>query len=241
MTLPGDSFMTTRWTRVIAARGDSPEAQQALSDLCALNYAPVLRFLRASGLDADQARELTHEFFADVLEHRSLEGVDPARGRFRSYLLGALKHFVANRRVHGSRLKRGGGGEPLPLETDADTQHGSVPAALRTETPEALFDREWALAIVERSLAAIEHESIAAGTREVFAALKPWLSTSAAPPAQAGAAAKLGISEGAAKVAIHRLRKRFREVVRREVTQTLHDESELDGEMQHLIAALSGE
>ena len=240
MTVPGDRFMTTRWTRVIAARGDSPEAQQALSDLCALNYAPVLRFLRASGLDADQARELTHEFFAHVLEHRSLEGVDPARGRFRSYLLGALKHFVANRRVHGSRLKRGGGGEPWPLEMDPDAQDGAWPAALRTETPEALFDREWALAIVERSLAAIEHESIAAGTCEVFAALKPWLSTSAAPPAQADAAAKLGISEGAAKVAIHRLRKRFREVVRREVAQTLHDESELDGEMQHLIAALSG-
>src|SRR4051812_35664724 len=84
MSLPGDRFMTTRWTRVTAARGDSPEAQQALSDLCALNYAPVLRFLRVSGLDADPARELTHEFFAHVLEHRSLEGVDPARGRFRS-------------------------------------------------------------------------------------------------------------------------------------------------------------
>ena len=232
--------MTTRWTRVLAARGNSPDAQQALSDLCALNYAPVLRYLRASGHEADEARELTHESFADVLEHRSLEGVDPRRGRFRSYLLGALKHFVANRRARSSRVKRGAGREPSPLETGADTQHGCVPAALRTETPEALFDREWALAVIERSLAVLEQENIAVGAHEAFVAFKPWLSATASPPAQADTAAKLGMSEGAVKVAIHRLRKRFREVVRHEVMQTLHDESEMEAEMQHLIAALSG-
>ena len=239
MNSPGDHFLTTRWTRVVAARGNSPDARQALSDLCAVNYAPVLRFLRASGHAADEAQELAHEFFANVLEHRSLDGSDPARGRFRSYLLGALKHFVANRRAHGSRLKRGAGSVPVPLETDADTQHGSVPEALRTETPDALFDREWALAVIERSLTSIEQESVVAGSREVFQALKPWLTTSAAPPAQADVAAQLGMSEGALKVAIHRLRKRFREAIRREVAQTLHDQGELDAEMQHLIAALS--
>ncbi len=239
MTSPDDSFLTTRWTRVVAARGDSPDAKQALSDLCALNYAPVLRFLRASGHTADDAQELAHEFFANVLEHRSLDGSDPARGRFRSYLLGALKHFVANRRVHGSRQKRGAGREAVPLETGADTQHDSVPMALLTEALEALFDREWALSVIERSLACIEEESVAAGTGEVFQALKPWLSTSAAPPAQADVAARLGMREGAVKVAIHRLRKRFREAIRHEVAQTLYDQSELDAEMQHLIAALS--
>jgi RNA polymerase sigma-70 factor (ECF subfamily) len=239
MTSPADGFTTTRWTRVVAARGDSPDARQALSDLCALNYAPVLRFLRASGHDSDAAQELAHEFFANVLQHRSLDGSDPARGRFRSYLLGALKHFAANRRVRGLRLKRGAGGEPVPLETDTDTRHGLVPAALRTEAPEALFDREWALAVIERSLDCIGEESAAAGASEVFAALKPWLSPSIAPPAQADVAAQLDMSEGAVKVAIHRLRKRFREVIRREVAQTLHDQSELDAEMQHLIAALS--
>lgn len=143
MTPPAHSFMTTRWTRVVAARGDSPDAQQALSDLCAVNYAPVIRFLQATGHPGDEARDLAHEFFADVLQHRNLEGVDPARGRFRSYLLGALKHFVSNRRVHGARLKRGAGLDPMPLEFGSDTQHGSVPAALRTEAPDALFDREW--------------------------------------------------------------------------------------------------
>jgi DNA-directed RNA polymerase specialized sigma24 family protein len=240
MTSPGDHFLTTRWTRVVAARGDSPDAKQALSDLCAVNYAPVLRFLRASGHAADEAQELAHAFFANVLAHHSLDGSDPARGRFRSYLLGALKHFVANCRVHSSRLKRGAGSEPVPLEAGADTEHGAVPAALRTETPDALFDREWALAVIERSLACIEQESVVARSRGVFQALRPWLSASAATPSQADVAAQLGMSEGALKVAIHRLRKRFREVIRREVAQTLHDPGELDAEMQHLIAALAG-
>lgn len=239
MTAPSSHFATTRWTRVVAARGDSPEAQQALSDLCALNYAPVVRFLHAAGHQADEARELTHEFFANVLEHRSLDGVDPARGRFRTYLLGALKHFVAKRRAHGARLKRGGGVEPMPLDAGTDTHHGAVPAELRTEAPEAVFDRAWALGVIERALAQLEQESVAAGAREVFEWLRPWLSAGATPGSQAEVAARLGLSEGAVKVAIHRLRKRFREAVRREVAQTVHDESELAGEMQHLIAALS--
>ena len=235
-----DNFVTTRWTRVVAARGDSPEARQALSDLCALNYAPVLRFLRAHGHDAEEARDLTHEFFADVLGHRSLEGVDPARGRFRSYLLGALKHFLANRRARDARLKRGAGLEPLPLAGGSGTEHGGAPAALQiAEEYDALFDREWALAIVERGLLQIEEENAASGTHEILRALKPWLSANGSPPPQADVAAGLGMSEGAVKVAIHRLRKRFREIVRREVAQTIQDEKDLPAEMEHLIAALA--
>jgi len=237
MNSPPDSFLTTRWTRVLAARGDSPDARQALSDLCALNYAPVLRFLRASGHEADDAQDLAHGFFAQVLEHHSLDGVDPVRGRFRSYLLGALKHFIAAVRLRESRLKRGAGIEAEPL--DSDTSHGPVPAALQCEAPDALFDREWALAIIERALTGLEEENAAAGSSAVFTALKPWLSATAAPPVQMDVAAQLRMSEGALRVAIHRLRKRFRELVRAAVLQTLRDESELDSEMQHLIKALS--
>jgi DNA-directed RNA polymerase specialized sigma24 family protein len=239
MERSANNFATTRWTRVIAARGASPEAQEALSDLCALNYAPVLRFLRASGHAPGDAQELAHDFFAHVLEHRSLEGVDPARGRFRTYLLGALKHFVTKARVRESRLKRGGGLEAVPLENGTDTPDGAVPSALRAEAPDALFDREWALAVIDRALATIEQESAAAGSREVFDCLKPWLSASSAPGSQADVAARLNMSEGAVKVAIHRLRKSFRQAVRYEVAQTVQDESEVAGEMQHLIAALS--
>jgi DNA-directed RNA polymerase specialized sigma24 family protein len=237
MTSTASSFATTRWTRVLAARGDSPEARQALSDLCALNYAPVQRFLRASGHQAEEARELAHEFFANVLEHRSLSGVDPALGRFRTYLLGALKHFVSNRRVYDGRLKRAA--EVLPLDAPSEEPDRAVPAALQTPTPDAHFDHEWALGIVERALASVEQESIAAGSREMFEELKPWLSASARPGSQADVAPRLGMSEGAVKVAIHRLRKRFREAVRREVAQTVHDDAEVAGEMQHLIAALA--
>lgn len=239
MTSPADHFHTTRWTRVVAARGSTPDAQQALSELCAVNYAPVLRFLRASGHPADEAQELAHEFFADVLQHRRLDGGDPARGRFRSYLLGALKHFAANRRAHGARLKRGAGLEALPLATGAETSHGPVPEALCAETPETMFDREWALAVIERSLAALERESAEAGA-ESFAKLKPWLSPGMELPAQAQIAAEIGMSEGAVKVAIHRLRKRFRQLVRSEVAQTISDERELDAEMRYLLSALSG-
>ena len=237
MIPPANSFATTRWTRVVAARGTSPEAKQALSDLCALNYAPVLRFLRASGHDPDHAQELAHDFFAHVLEHRSLEGVDPARGRFRTYLLGALKHFVGKARARESRLKRGGGLEAVPLEQD--TEHGCVPAGLRSEPPEALFDREWALGVVERAVATVEQECAAAGAQAMFDALKPWLSASATPGSQAEVAATLGMTEGAVKVAIHRLRKSFRQAARHEVAQTVQDDGEIAAEMEHLIAALA--
>lgn len=231
-------FHTTRWTRVLAARGDSSAARQALSDLCAANYAPVLRFLRAAGHDPDEAQDLAHGFFAGVLEHHSLDGADPVQGRFRSYLLGALKHFMSRQRELASRLKRGGGMEQVPLETGMETGHGLVPEALRAEAPDAVFDREWALAIIDRALAALEAEH--SGAPEVLTAVKPWLSATAAPPLQAEVAAQLRLSEGALRVAIHRLRKRFRELVRAEVLQTLHDASELDSEMQHLIKALAG-
>ena len=238
MTSRSDRFLTTRWTRVLAARGDSPDARQALSDLCAVNYAPVLRVLRASGHDGDEAQDLAHGFFAQVLEHGGLDGADRTRGRFRSYLLGALKHFIGAQRARESRLKRGAGLEQESLGTD--TAHGPVPAALQCGPPDTVFDRDWALAIIDRALAALEEEQTAAGSRGVFAALKPWLSASTAPPVHAEVATQLGMSEGALRVAIHRLRKRFRELVRAAVLQTLQDESELDSEMQHLIKALAG-
>ena len=234
------SFLTTRWTRVVAARGRFAGcAEQALSDLCAVNYAPVLRFLRASGHDADEAQELAHEFFANVLEHRSLDGSDPERGRFRSYLLGALKHFVANRRVHGSRLKRGAGASRCrwrrrQTRTMAPCQRH---CGRRRRRRFSIANGRWQSSSA-RSRGSSKRAS-PRGRGEVFQTLKPWLSASAALPAQADVAAQLGMSEGAVKVAIHRLRKRFREVIRREVAQTLHDPGELDAEMQHLIAALS--
>jgi RNA polymerase sigma-70 factor (ECF subfamily) len=231
----------TRWTLVLRARGESVEARAALSELCEAYYQPVLRFLRHEGRDEDVARELAQEFFARVLARGGFDDADPERGRFRSYLLGAVKHFLADQRKYEKRIKRGGGmtvqsldataadEEPAPLQV-ADT---SLPA------PDASFDREWALAVIARSLTQLEREFVAAAKMDQFEALKPWLMGEAPSLSQAEGAQRLGLSEGAVKVAIHRLRKRFRDVVCAEISQTLRDPSLVDEELRHLIAALS--
>ena len=230
-------FHTTRWTLVRHARGVSPAAREALSTLCAAYYAPVVAFLRREGRDEDAARELAHEFFAKVLADDALGDAERGRGRFRSYLLGAVKHFLANRRRDSAREKRGGGAEHVAFGEGTDTSPGvDVPAADGL-APEAAFDREWALALVERALASLENES---EDHAHFAALKPWLTLASSPKTQSEVAAQLGLSEGALKVAIHRLRRRFREIIRAEIAQTLHDPADLDDEMRHLVAALVG-
>ncbi len=235
----GEVFATTRWTQVLASRGDSAGARQALSDLCAAYYAPVVAFLRSEGRDEDAARELAHEFFARVLERQSLGGADPQRGRFRSYLLGALKHFLANRRVREMREKRGGQfpHESLGPENDASP---STPLADPSATsPDRLFDREWALSILERTFHAMKQEAAQGGSLREFAVLKPWLTAEGADRPQADAARDLGLNEGAVRVAIHRLRRSFRERVKAEIAQTVNEPGDIAEEMRHLIEALS--
>ena len=233
------TFVTTRWTEVLAAHGDSASARQALSDLCAAYYAPVVAFLRSERRDEDAARELAHEFFARVLERRSLGGADPERGRFRSYLLGALKHFLANRRIHESREKRGGQFIHEPLASDTDTSIGPVVADPSLPSPDTLFDREWALSILERALAVMRNEATENDALREFEMLKPWLTGETVARSQADAAHELEMSEGAVRVAIHRLRRRFRELVKSEIAQTVNDPAEVAEEMRHLIEALS--
>lgn len=244
MTSSTHAFHTTRWTLVRNACGESPAARQALSELCATYYAPVVAFLRREGRDDDAARELAHEFFAKVLADDSLGGVQRERGRFRSYLLGAVKHFLANHRRDAARAKRGGGVDHVVIRNSTDTSPGievadSNSLAMNVAS-DAAFDREWALAIVERSLALLESENSSAGQSAQFAALKPWLSPAASRAPQADTAAQLGLSEGALKVAIHRLRRRFRDITRAEIAQTLNDATDLDDEMRHLVNALAG-
>ena len=207
---PGDTFATTRWTQVLASRGDSAPARQALSDLCAAYYGPVVAFLRREGRDDDTARELAHEFFAGVLERQSFDRADPQRGRFRSYLLGALKHFLANRRVHELREKRGGYVVHQPLANEADTSPGHEIADASTLSPDTVYDREWALNVLERAFRVMKRECEQSGTLHEFETLKPWLTGERAGRPQADAARELGMNEGAARVAIHRLRRRFR-------------------------------
>ncbi len=234
------AFDQTRWTLVLRARGGTPEARAALNELCEAYYDAVLRFLIREGRDESSARDLAQEFFTRILTRGAFDEADPERGRFRSYLLGALKHFLTDQRKHDRRLKRGGGS--LPASLDALGRDGNealeVPDTA-APMPDANFDREWALAVVGRALATLEGEFNSAGKADQFQGLKPWLMGSSIPVPQSETARQLALTEGALKVAIHRLRKRFRDAVRADIAQTLRDPSVVDEEVQHLIAALN--
>ncbi len=237
---PTAPFAPTRWTLVLRARGESAEGRAALSELCEAYYQPVLRFLRSEGRDEDAARELAHDFFARVLAGSGFAGADPERGRFRSYLLGALKHFLADQRDHAARLKRGGGVtlESLDAPDETDTSAGLAVADPGAVPRDAAFDREWALTVMDRALVALQKEFDEAGKAAQFETLKPWLMGDTPASSQADAARRLDLTEGAVKVTIHRLRKRFREVVRLNIAQTLADPALVDEELRHLVEAL---
>jgi DNA-directed RNA polymerase specialized sigma24 family protein len=235
--VPRSSFAPTRWTLVLRASAESGEGPAALSELCAAYYAPVFAFLHRSGRSEDAARELAQEFFARLLARGGFAGPDPARGRFRNYLLGAVKYFLRDQHDLAQRAKRGGGAEHESLDP-ADPGAPALQVPDPGATPDdAYFDREWALALMNRAVAALEAEQ-AGAKAEQFAALRPWLMGEGAAT-HAETAARLGLSEGAVKVAVHRLRQRFRELLKAEITQTLDDPAELDDELRHLCAALA--
>lgn len=235
------SFAPTRWTLILRARGETPESKTALGELCEAYYQPVLLFLRREGRDEDAARELTQEFFARVLAGGGFDAADPQRGRFRSYLLGALKHFLADQRKHEAREKRGGGVAPESLDAPASVD-ASPSLQIHDATapaPDAEFDRQWALTVMARGLEHLQQEFQREDKADQFETLKPWLVGEAAAISQADAARRLGLTEGAVKVAVHRLRKRFRESVRAEIAQTLRDPTLVDEELRHLVEALA--
>jgi RNA polymerase sigma factor (sigma-70 family) len=233
------SFHDTRWTLVSRSRGDDAQARAALSELCAAYYAPVVAFLRRDGRDEETARELAHDFFARLLAGGAIDGADPLRGRFRSYLLMALKHFAADQRARAHAAKRGGGIAHAVLESDSThTGAGLQIADTQAEAPDAAFDRQWALTVLARALARLEGEMRADGRAAHFDALKPWLTAEAATTPQSEAAARLGMSVEAVKVAVHRLRKRFRDAVKEEIAQTVGQAGDVKEELEALMGAL---
>jgi RNA polymerase sigma-70 factor (ECF subfamily) len=223
----------------LRARGDSPKARAALGELCEAYWTPVFRFLRGEGRDEDTARELTQEFFARLLQRDGLGTVEPGRGRFRSFLLGAVKHFLADMRDHEQRLKRGGGQTLEPVATETDTSPGLQIADPSAAPSDTFFDRQWALALMDRALRTVAEEFKSAGKQDQFDALKPWLVGETAALSQADAAHQLSLNEGAVKVAIHRLRKRFREIVRAEIGQTVEGAAQVDEELRYLVEVLA--
>jgi DNA-directed RNA polymerase specialized sigma24 family protein len=231
-------FTTTRWTLVRQATGHSPEGQAALSDLCATYYEPVVSFLRRSGRPDDAAREATHAFFADLLAKPALGGAEPGRGKFRSYLLGALKHHLAHATERESRQKRGGGLQVVSIDAAgserADTSSGLEVPDLRLP-PDREFDRHWAQHVVQRALAAVAAE----WPPDEFQVLRPFLSGEAAHGDLAALAASRGENPDSLRKTLSRLRQSFRQCVKAEVTPTLDNGTSVDEEMQALLEALS--
>ena len=232
-------FVTTQWTQVLATRGDSPEARQALSDLCAAYYTPVFVMIRRAAPNEEVARDLTQEFFARLLSRSGLGKVDPKRGRFRFFLLGSVKHFLADVHDEQSRLKRGGGRVPISLDAGTDSSPGLELADATAPSPELEFDREWAVSLLDRALDRLGREQAGVGNGEQFPALKPWLTGDKQEVSQSDLAARLGMSEGALRVTLHRLRKRFRELVREEIASTVADPTHVREEMGYLLEVLS--
>jgi RNA polymerase sigma factor (sigma-70 family) len=233
------NFVTTQWTRVLEACGDSPEARVALSELCAAYYAPVFAFIRRTVANEDAARDLTQEFFSRLLARDGFNAVNPERGRFRSYLLGAVKHFLSDMRDHAQRLKRGAGQTLESLDAGTDTSPGLQLPDANSRSPDREFDRQWALTVLDRALARLAEEHRRDGKADQFEALKPWLTGDSQDIRQSDAAQQLRINDGAVKVAIHRLRRRFRETIKAEIAQTVSDQTDQQDELQRLLEALS--
>jgi DNA-directed RNA polymerase specialized sigma24 family protein len=234
-----DAFHTTRWTLVRHATGHSAEGRQALSELCAGYYEPVVAFLRRSGCDDDAARETAHEFFADLLEKPNLGGAEPGRGRFRSYLLGALKHHLSHRRERDARQKRGGDAQVIPLDAGTDTSPGVDPSDAQTLPPDREFDRQWALHVLRRATDALATEWREAGRTDEFSALQPFIGGEVASGALTALAATRGESPATLRKTVSRMRQRFRQHMKEQLVPTLAEGTDVDDEMRALLAALS--
>ena len=236
------AFATTRWTLVMRARGDAPEARTALGELCEAYWTPVYRFLRREGRNEDQARELTQEFFSRLLLSRGgVDTADPIRGRFRSYLLGALKHFLSDHRRSEGRQKRGGDAvvESIDSSGGTGTSPGMQISDPAAEVSDTYFDHQWALAVMDRALIAVQSEFGAAVKETQFQTLKPWLIGDTENLSQSEAAAQLGMTVGAIKVAIHRMRNSFRDAVQTEIAQTVNSPADIAEELRYLIEILA--
>jgi RNA polymerase sigma factor (sigma-70 family) len=234
---PGDIFATTHWTVVLAAgQRHTPQSDHALEELCRTYWFPLYAYVRRRGHAKADAEDLVQAFFARFLAKNYLEGLSAERGRFRAFLLAALKNFLINEWKHAHRLKRGGGAVNLSLDWEtADTKFQV--AATAEPSPDQAFDREWALALLAKVIERLEAECVAEGKGNLFAQLKVFLAAGKSDTAQSEVARVLGMEEGAVRVAVHRLRKRYRQLLREEIGNTLSDPALVDEELRALFGA----
>jgi RNA polymerase sigma factor (sigma-70 family) len=234
-----DKFATTHWSVVLAA-GDtsSPQHEQALSTLCQSYWYPLYAYLRRCGYDIHQAEDNTQAFFAQMLEKHYLRKVKPKPGRFRSFLLTAIKHFLANDYDRTQALKRGGGRRLLSLDfRNAENQYILEPS--HQVSAEKLYEKSWAITVLERTMDRLETELASENKQKLFDCLKVYLGAEAGSIPYHDVASELGVTEGAVRVSVHRLRERFRELLREEIAQTVTTSGEIDEELHSLFSALS--
>lgn len=233
-TLHAAPFHTTRWTCVCLAKADSEDGRRALADLCDAYYEPIVAYLRGVVHDADAAREMSHGFFAEMLAGGRIRSAEAGRGRFRSYMLGAVKHFVSHQREAAGRLKRGGAASMTTLD---DPEAAEVPDT-RQISPDAEFDRQWAITVITRSMEALRVECAAQERGAFFDAVSSLLCGHTSHGDQAMLATTCGMSFDAFRMAVSRLKKRLRQCVKDEVAGTLEDPAAVQDEMETLFSAL---
>jgi RNA polymerase sigma factor (sigma-70 family) len=234
-----DIFATTHWTVVLTAgRAHTPQADHALEELCRTYWFPLYAYVRRRGYTHEDAEDLTQGFFARFLERNYLEGLTSEKGRFRAFLLASLKHFLANEWDRAHRQKRGGEATTLSLDWEhADDRYKiHLPDDL---SPDKIYDREWALALLEQVILHLRESCAGTDQAEHFDKLKPFLTMDKGAVPYAQAAAELNMAEGAVRVAVHRLRKRYRDLLREEITQTLSDPGQVEEEMRALLGAFN--
>ncbi|MBM3844752.1 MAG: sigma-70 family RNA polymerase sigma factor [Verrucomicrobia bacterium] len=238
---PEHPFVTTRWTLVLTAgRRSSAESDRALGELCQTYWYPLYAYVRRHGRTKEDAEDMVQAFFARFLEKNYLEGLSAERGKFRAFLLASLKHFLANEWDKLQRQKRGGGIAHLSLDwTGADERFHPDPSD--SSSPDKAFDREWALALLERVIVRLRDECAVAGKTALFEQSKGYLMIGGAAIPYPEAAKALGVDEGAVRVAVHRLRKRYRELLRDEIAQTLDDPGQVAEELRSLQAVLTSQ
>jgi len=231
------AFTTTHWSVVLEAQGESPAAREALEKLCRTYWRPIYGFVRRQGVGPEEAKDLTQGFFALLLERRDLNTVRQEKGRLRSYLLTSLKHFLTNERNRAMAIKRGEGKRLIPLEDLRDRELiGFDPS--ETLAADQIYERRWALSVLDQALARLGDEHRAAGTMRLFNQLQKSLTDEPDHPSPADTAHEFGMTESAVRQASYRLRQRYRQVLREEIAHTVILPGDIDDELRHLIAVL---
>jgi RNA polymerase sigma factor (sigma-70 family) len=231
------AFATTHWSVVLEAQGDSPAAQEALEKLCRTYWRPIFAFLRRQGISPEEAEDITQGFFAQLLERGSLSAVRKEKGRLRSFLLGALKYFLVDEQRRAMAIKRGKGQQLIPLEELRADERVEMELS-DPVTAEMIYERRWALTVLERVLGRLKDEYQTAGNATLFDSLKQLLPDEPGAPSQAEIAARLGMTENAIRQAFYRFRQRYQSLLREEIAHTVATPGDIEDELRHLIAVL---